>query len=160
MSPRFPSIVIDQMLARGQITRVAPNRAQSDQLLAQGEAHLRSAKMLRDADTAGAFVLAYDGARKALTAILLNQGLKPRGEGPTLSSRRPLAHRWPRRSISPGSAGCAPRGMPLSTAATGTRAQRLPMLTKPSSLRPPSINVRRSSWTTCTRTEPGHRLGC
>jgi len=61
MSPRFPSPVIDQMLVRGQITRVAPNRAQSDQLLTQGEAHLRSAKMLRDTDTAGAFVLAYDG---------------------------------------------------------------------------------------------------
>jgi hypothetical protein len=58
MSPRFPSPVIDQMLARGQITRVAPNRAQSDQLLTQAEAHLRSAQVLRDADTAGAFVLA------------------------------------------------------------------------------------------------------
>jgi len=31
VSPRFPSSVIDQMLTRGQITRVAPNRAQSDQ---------------------------------------------------------------------------------------------------------------------------------
>lgn len=81
MSPRFPSPVIDQMLTRSQITRVAPNRAQSDQLLTQAEAHLRSAQVLRDADTAGAFVLAYDAARKALTAILLNQGLKPRGEG-------------------------------------------------------------------------------
>ena len=73
MSPRFPSPVIDQMLARGQITRVAPNRAQSDQLLTQAEAHLRSAQVLRDADTAGAFVLAYDAARKALTAILLRR---------------------------------------------------------------------------------------
>ena len=81
MSPRFPSSVIDQMLTRGQITRVAPNRAQSDQLLTQAEAHLRSARMLRDTDTAGAFVLAYDAARKALTAVLLNQGLKSRGEG-------------------------------------------------------------------------------
>lgn len=69
------------MLTRGQITRVAPNRAQSDQLLKQAEAHLRSARMLRDTDTAGAFVLAYDAARKALTAVLVNQGLKSRGEG-------------------------------------------------------------------------------
>ena len=38
MSPLFPSAVIDQMLVRGQITRVAPNRAQSDQLLTQAEA--------------------------------------------------------------------------------------------------------------------------
>ena len=60
---------------------MAPNRAQSDQLLTQAEAHLRSAKLLRDTDIAGAFVLAYDAARKALTAILVNQGLKPRGEG-------------------------------------------------------------------------------
>lgn len=67
MSPRFPSTVIDQMLVRGQITRVAPNRAQSDQLLTHAEAHLRSAQTLRDADTAGAFALAYDAARKALT---------------------------------------------------------------------------------------------
>jgi hypothetical protein len=62
------------MLVRGQITRVAPNRTKSDQLLTQGKAHLRSAKMLRDTDTAGAVVLAYDGARKALTVMLLNQG--------------------------------------------------------------------------------------
>lgn len=81
MSPRFPSPVIDHMLERGQMTRVVPNRAQSDQLLTQAEAHLRSAQMLRDTDTAGAFVLAYDAARKALSAILLNQGLKTRGEG-------------------------------------------------------------------------------
>ena len=50
MSSRFPSSVIDQMLTRGQITRVAPNRAQSDQLLTQAEAHLRSARMLQDTD--------------------------------------------------------------------------------------------------------------
>jgi uncharacterized protein (UPF0332 family) len=81
MSPRFPSSVIDQMLTRGQITRVAPNRAQSDQLMTQAEEHLRSAQLLRDTDTAGAFVLAYDAARKALSAVLLNQGLKSRGEG-------------------------------------------------------------------------------
>ncbi len=81
MSPRFSSTVIDQMLLRGQVTRVAPNREQSDQLLTQAEAHLRSAKLLRETDIAGAFVLAYDAARKALTAILVNQGLKPRGEG-------------------------------------------------------------------------------
>jgi hypothetical protein len=117
MSPRFPSPVIDQMLARGQITRVAPNRAQSDQLLTQAEAHLRSAQVLRDADTAGAFVLAYDAARKALTAILLNQGLKPRGEGAHALLAEAVAHSWPRRSTSPGSAGCAPPGAPPSTAA-------------------------------------------
>jgi len=81
MSPRFPSTVIDQMLVRGQVTRVAPNREQSDRLVTQAEAHLRSAQLLRDTDTAGAFVLAYDAARKALTAILVNQGLKTRGEG-------------------------------------------------------------------------------
>lgn len=73
--------MIDQMLTRGQITRVSPNRDQSDRLLAQAKAHLSSAQILRDTDTAGAFVLAYDAARKALTAVLLNQGLKPRGEG-------------------------------------------------------------------------------
>jgi hypothetical protein len=73
MSPRFPSLVIDQMLARGQITRVAPNRAQSDQLLTQGEAHLRSAKMLRDTDTAdrhpGATAADVDEAVQLATTI-------------------------------------------------------------------------------------------
>jgi hypothetical protein len=44
--------VIDQMLTRGQITRVAPNRAQSDQLLTQAEAHLRSTSAL-STDAAG-----------------------------------------------------------------------------------------------------------
>ena len=49
--------------------------------MTQAEEHLRSAQLLRDTDTAGAFVLAYDAARKALSAVLLNQGLKSRGEG-------------------------------------------------------------------------------
>jgi hypothetical protein len=57
VSPRFPSSVIDQMLTRGQITRVAPNRAQSDQLLTQAEAHLRSARMLQDTDAGPLSVL-------------------------------------------------------------------------------------------------------
>ena len=34
-----------------------------------------------DADPAGAFALAYDSARKALTAILVNQGLRAGGDG-------------------------------------------------------------------------------
>jgi hypothetical protein len=72
---------IDELLARGRLTRVAPNKELAEILLTQGRAHLVSAGVIVDADPAGAFVLAYDSARKALTAILINQGLRAGGDG-------------------------------------------------------------------------------
>lgn len=72
---------IEQMLFRNQLTRVPANRELADAYIAQAKAHLESAKLIREVDTLGAFQLSYDAARKSTAAILVNQGLRARGEG-------------------------------------------------------------------------------
>ncbi len=72
---------IDQLIHQGRLTRVAANRDLAESHLAQARTHLSAAATLRDLDPAGAFTLAYDAARLALAAVLVNQGLRPRGEG-------------------------------------------------------------------------------
>lgn len=73
--------VIDDLLSRGRLTRVTPNRDLAETLLAQARAHVVSCAAVVEADPAGAFTLVYDAARKALTAILVNEGLRAGGDG-------------------------------------------------------------------------------
>lgn len=61
------------------ITRWERGRAEIDELIRQGR--LTRVIANRELDPAGAFTLAYDAARLALAAVLVNQGLRPRGEG-------------------------------------------------------------------------------
>ena len=72
---------IDQLIRQGRLTHVVANRDLAERHLAQASIHLSAASTLRDLDPAGAFTLAYDAARLALAAVLVNQGLRPRGEG-------------------------------------------------------------------------------
>jgi hypothetical protein len=72
---------IDQLLERGRLTRVSANRQLADSHLVQARAHLAAAGAIIGIDAPGAFALAYDAARLALAAILVNQGLRSRGEG-------------------------------------------------------------------------------
>jgi hypothetical protein len=69
--------VIDRMLADGELRRVQPSRELAERLLVMARAHLRSAAAIGDQDPDGGYAMAYDAARKALTAILENQGLRP-----------------------------------------------------------------------------------
>jgi uncharacterized protein (UPF0332 family) len=71
---------IDQALNQGRLSRVAPNRALAERYLAAARAHLESARLLTE-DPDGAFTLVYDAARKALAAILVNQGLRASSKG-------------------------------------------------------------------------------
>lgn len=73
--------VIDDLLKRGQLERVSASRELADLMIAQAQTHLESSRLLASVDTAGAFQLAYDAARKALAAILANQGLRAKGAG-------------------------------------------------------------------------------
>jgi hypothetical protein len=73
--------VIDRMLADGELQRVPASREQANRLLAQARTHVASALKVCDADPPGGYALAYDGARKALTAILENEGLRPTTRG-------------------------------------------------------------------------------
>jgi HEPN domain-containing protein len=72
---------VDDLLQRGRLTRVAANRELAERNVATARTHLLASTAVRDLDPAGAFTLAYDAARLALAAFLVNQGLKPRGEG-------------------------------------------------------------------------------
>ena len=72
---------IDRMLADGELQRVPASREQADRLIAQARVHVASALKVCDADPPGGYALAYDGARKALTAILENEGLRPTTRG-------------------------------------------------------------------------------
>lgn len=72
---------LDAMLAEGRLERVPPSREQADLLIEQAEAHINSAKAIAATDPAGGYAMAYDAARKALLAVLENQGLRPTSVG-------------------------------------------------------------------------------
>jgi hypothetical protein len=73
--------VIDRMLAGRELQRVPDSRPHADYLIAQAGKHLRSAGDICDSDPAGGYALVYDAARKALTAVLENQGVRPTTRG-------------------------------------------------------------------------------
>jgi hypothetical protein len=72
---------IERMLADGELQRIPASREQADRLLAQARVHAASALKVCDTDPPGGYALAYDGARKALTAILANEGLRATTRG-------------------------------------------------------------------------------
>jgi hypothetical protein len=74
---------IDGMLAAGQLERVTASREHADRLLAQARAHvaLATTGQSADLDPVGAYQLLYDAARKALSAVLENQGLRATSRG-------------------------------------------------------------------------------
>ena len=61
--------------------RVPASREHADRLLAESRRHVASARDISDNDPEGAYQLLYDGVRKALTAILANEGLRPTTSG-------------------------------------------------------------------------------
>jgi hypothetical protein len=73
--------VIDGLIADGLMQRVVPSREHADRLIAQAYAHLSSATTICARDPAGGYAMTYDAARKALTAVLENQGLRPTTRG-------------------------------------------------------------------------------
>lgn len=73
--------VIEQMLSVGDLQKVSASREHADRLLAQARRHVSSTQNAAVADPEGAYALLYDAARKALTAILENQGLRPTSRG-------------------------------------------------------------------------------
>lgn len=72
---------IDRMLAVGDLERVQPSRQHADRLIGQARRHLDSARLTCESDPEGAYSVLYDAARKALWAVLANQGLRPTAKG-------------------------------------------------------------------------------
>lgn len=73
---------IDELIRRGVVQRVPVDARAVDRLMDDARRHLAtSAAGLESGDLAGAFQLAYDAARKSLTALCLSRGLRTKGEG-------------------------------------------------------------------------------
>lgn len=68
---------VEQMLADGQIERVPVNIESAQSLIAKAQTHLRSAAALADTDVELAYDALHAANRKALTAVLIAQGLRP-----------------------------------------------------------------------------------
>ncbi|MGH3168728.1 MAG: hypothetical protein ACRDN0_22965 [Trebonia sp.] len=73
--------VIDALLGSRDLERVPARAEHAAELIGQARKHVASAQRIADDDPAGAFQLLYDAARKALCAILENQGLRPTSRG-------------------------------------------------------------------------------
>lgn len=70
------------MVANRRLERVAVNRRHAMGVIEMAERHVRTAMVLaRTDDHAMAFTAAYDGARKALAAVLAIEGLRVRPIG-------------------------------------------------------------------------------
>ena len=78
---------LDAMLARGELERVPPSRDHADLLPLQARRHVASAGAIAGSDPAGAYQLLYDAARKALAAVLENQGVRATSRGGHIAVR-------------------------------------------------------------------------
>ncbi len=72
---------IEALVARGELQRVTGAAADGERLLAKSAVTLETARSAVERDPDSAFVLTYDAARQALTALLAHQGLRPTTKG-------------------------------------------------------------------------------
>ncbi len=69
-------VTVDQLITDGRLQQVTASRELAEVMIVRARTHLRTASDALDSDPTGAFQMAYDAARKALAAILANQGLR------------------------------------------------------------------------------------
>lgn len=72
---------IAALLERRHLEQVSGDAANGSYLLQQARQRLAGAGAARSADHIGAFALAYDATRQAVTALLVQQGLRPTTAG-------------------------------------------------------------------------------
>lgn len=72
---------IERMLASRELERVPASREHEDRLVAQARQHVRSADAICDIPPPAGMSSCTTRARKALTAVLENQGLRPTSQG-------------------------------------------------------------------------------
>jgi hypothetical protein len=66
--------ILDDLRNKGLIEKVEPDQAAATGWLDDAGRHLDAATMVADLDPSGAYVLAYDAARKSVAAALLMSG--------------------------------------------------------------------------------------
>jgi ABC-type xylose transport system substrate-binding protein len=81
MSWRQGHATIVQLVNRGHLEQISGQAANGDYLIGQARQRIASANSILQIDRVGAYNLAYDGTRQAATALLIQQGLRPRVEG-------------------------------------------------------------------------------
>ena len=67
---------IDDLRNRGLIEKVEPDQGTSTGWIDDAERHLEAATQIAELDPSGAYVLAYDAARKSVAAALLMSGYR------------------------------------------------------------------------------------
>lgn len=72
---------VEALLASGELQKLTGAAANGERLLEKAAVTLTTAKTAVVTDPDSAFVLAYDSARQALTALLAHQGLRPTTKG-------------------------------------------------------------------------------
>lgn len=72
---------IEALLHDGRLQQLTGDAANGRRLLDKAVKTLNTARLAVTGDTDSAFVLAYDAARQALTALLVQQGLRPTTDG-------------------------------------------------------------------------------
>ena len=65
---------LDDLIAKGLVEAVDTDAAMAGQWLQDAKRHLDAAQAIADLDPSGAYVLAYDAARKSVAAALLMTG--------------------------------------------------------------------------------------
>lgn len=87
--------LVEQLLAQRHLTQVSTDEAIADELLAAALRHVESGREIGARDLDGAYALAYDAARKAATALLAFQGLRPTGAGGHVAVVQALQAQFP-----------------------------------------------------------------
>ncbi len=72
---------VEALLAAGELQKLTGAAANGERLLEKATVTLSTARSAVGTDPDSAFVLAYDAARQALTALLAHQGLRPTTKG-------------------------------------------------------------------------------
>ena len=65
---------LDDLIAKGLIEAVESDLPMAEQWISDARRHLEAAQAIQTMDPSGAYVLAYDAARKAVAAALLMTG--------------------------------------------------------------------------------------
>jgi hypothetical protein len=72
---------VTRLIDNRHLQRVAADSDTASSLLASAKRHAASARLTVDGDPEASYSLAYDAARKASTALLVHQGLRPTTAG-------------------------------------------------------------------------------
>ena len=86
---------IQAMLERRELQRVAGGADAALGLLDSADRHIETSRRALPNDAEGAYVLAYDASRKAATALLAQQGLRPTTRGGHIAAVEAIQAQFP-----------------------------------------------------------------